>query len=65
MEKMYRLKYQGKWMKVIRMTGTYIYELHDNPDEVESVRLKKVQAMRALASDDNNLNINEIEIVEV
>lgn len=65
MEKMYRLKYQGKWMKVMKMTGTSIYELYDTPDDVEPASLLKIQAMRALASDDNDLDINKIEIVEV
>ena len=65
MEKMCRLKYQGKWMKVIRITGTYLYRLYENEDEVKPMCYEKALAGRGLVCDDNDLNINEIEIVEV
>lgn len=68
MEKMYRLKYQGKWMKVKKILGScsHIYELLDNPSLIEPVGLLKAEAQRALVSDDNEeLDFHKIEIVEV
>ena len=65
MSDMYRLKYKDKWMKVIRMTGTYIYKLFDDPNEVEPTSLNKAQAGRTLVCADNNLEIEDIEIVKV
>lgn len=65
MEQLYRLRYKGKWMKPIHMLGTNIYKLFDDPNEVEPMRKIKIMAARSLVSEDNNLNIEDIEVVEV
>lgn len=65
MDKLYKLKYKGKWMKPIHMTGTNIYKLFDNPDDVEPMEKLRILAARALVSEDNGINIDDIEIVEV
>ena len=63
MEKVYRLKYKNKWMKVKRMLGTYVYDLFDNPEDVEPERLTKISSGRSLVAEDCNIPIDEIEII--
>ena len=65
MDKLYRLRYHGKWMKVKRMLGSYIYDLYDDPNEVEPVSLTKATAGKALVGEYNDVVFDEIEIVEV
>ena len=62
--KLYRIKYNGKWVKCVRMTGYYHMKLFDTPEEVEPVRLRKIKATIGLLAEDNNLKSTDFEIIE-
>ena len=63
-EKKYRLKYQGKWIKVKRVLGTYTYESYDDPNDVPLGTYTKVISGKSLICEDNDIDKKDIEIVE-
>ncbi len=63
-DKKYRLKYQDKWMKVKRVHGQFFYNLFDDIEDVPAERPQKIRSARSLVSEDCEISIDEIEVVE-
>lgn len=65
MDKIYKLKYKGKWIKPKHVLGTYCYELYDDDDGIEPMSLKKATAWKNMISEENDLNKEEIELIMI
>ena len=64
-EKQYRIRYEGKYVKVKRQTGNYAYLLYDNPEDVPAGTRQKMQTEIAMMAEDCGIKREKIELVEV
>ena len=63
-EKAYKLKYDDKWVEIIKILGGYDYKLHDSMDDVKMMTLNQAIAAKGLISGDFNLDIDKIEVIK-
>ncbi len=64
-DKLYKIMYKKKWLESYRMCGRYYYRLHDKAEDVEPMRETKARTARGLISEDNDINIEDLILVEV
>ncbi len=64
-EKMYRIRYDGKFIWIKRQTGQYVYLMYDNPEDVPAGTRQKMLTAISMLVEDCGIERDKIDLVEV